>query len=101
MLRIFRPRRSSPISDGIVELKAQAVGVVFEKLAMSNARIRSKMTAQRADHQMLIGFPRFLGGDPRAVAANVDGLGHLEIAAIGERQTNEHPLRDAFFGALT
>ena len=50
---------------------------------------------------MLIGLPGFLGADTRAVAANVDGLGHLEIAAIGERQTNEHPLRDAFFGALT
>jgi hypothetical protein len=59
------------------------------------------MAAQRADHQMLIGFPGFFGADTRAVAANVDGLGHLEIAAIGERQTNEHPLGDAFFGALT
>lgn len=68
---------------------------------MSHPSVRGEIAAQRAKREVLIELQAFPGGDARAVAANVDGLGHLEVAAIGKVQANKHPLGDAFFGALT
>ena len=89
-----------PVADGIVELEAEGIGIFGYILAVNDPRVGAEIAAEGAKEKMLIGPPEFFAGDASAVGADVDGLSHFELVAVGKRETHEHALGDALFGTV-